>query len=67
MAMQNVMTDAGRASMVERPDTPLRAYAPGALARLSPEQRGRALKRKKRVLPNPSLLTPSTLPGGGGQ
>lgn len=64
--MQNVLTRSGRAGMVESPATPLHEYAPGKLARLSAEERGRALKRKKRVLPNPSLLSPVAPPGGGG-
>lgn len=37
------------------PTTPLHAYAPGTLAKLTPAQRGRALKRSKRPRLNPSL------------
>lgn len=39
------------------PATPLNAYAPGALQKLTPEQRGRALKRTKRVKYDPSLMS----------
>ena len=39
------------------PQTPLHAYAPGALSKLTPAQRGRALKRSKRPQLNPALVT----------
>lgn len=39
------------------PTTPLHAYAPGALQKLTPEQRGRALKRSKRPAYNPALTS----------
>lgn len=38
------------------PSTPLHAYSPGELAKLTPEQRGRALKRSKRPQLNPGLV-----------
>ena len=41
--------------MAVDPQTPLHAYAPGALAKLTPTQRGRALKRSKRPQLNPAL------------
>ena len=37
------------------PQTPLHAYSPGRLAKLTPAQRGRALKRSKRPQLNPAL------------
>jgi hypothetical protein len=41
--------------------TPLHAYAPGAMAKLTPHQRGRALKRSKRAAPNAALSMPRTV------
>ncbi len=41
--------------------TPLHAYAPGALAKLSPMQRGRALKSSKRPKYDPALTTRTIL------
>lgn len=62
MAMQNLLTGTGP-SMTEMPDTPLRALAPGNLQKMSAEHRGKVLKRKKRITPPPSLVTPVTVPG----
>lgn len=45
-------------------NTPLHPYAPGALAKLTPEARGRALKSKKGVTPRPALMTPKTILSG---
>lgn len=54
MAKHNAMT----------PDTPLHRLAPGALAKLTPEQRGRALKRTKKGIRNhAALVTPQSILG----
>jgi len=47
-----------------RPDSPLHALAPGALAKLNPAQRGRAMKRTTKRLPNhAALITPASILG----
>lgn len=62
MAKQNVSTGAGR--MPPRPNTPLQDLAPGALAKLSPEQRARSMKRTKKGVPNhAALVTPTSILG----
>jgi hypothetical protein len=62
MARHNV--SAGAALMPLRPDTPLHGLGPGALAKLNPEQRGRALKRTKKGVPNhAALVTPISILG----
>lgn len=43
------------------PSTPLAAYSPGQLSKLNPEERGNALKRKKRLAGGPALTTASVL------
>jgi hypothetical protein len=47
--------------MQPRPDTPLTDYAPGALAHLSPEERGQALKKSKRATPGAALSIPKSV------
>jgi hypothetical protein len=53
----------GRGMPLE-PTTPLHAYSPGELAKLTPEQRGRALKHRKNVRPGAALMTPHTILSG---
>jgi hypothetical protein len=43
--------------MPPAPAMALSAYAPGELAKLTPEQRGRALKRSKRPKLDPALMS----------
>lgn len=62
MALQNLSAGAGM--MPLRPDTPLRDLAPGALQKLTPEQRARSLKRTKKGVPNhAALVTPPSILG----
>jgi hypothetical protein len=62
MARQNV--SAGMSMMPPQPDTPLQDLAPGALAKLTPEQRGRSMKRTKKGVPNhAALITPRSILG----
>lgn len=62
MAQHNVSAGAGLLPIA--PDTPLRALAPGALQKLTPEQRARALKRTKKGVPNhAALVTPASILG----
>lgn len=49
--------------MPQEPATPLHAYSPGQLAKLTPEERGRALKRSKRPQLDPALTTRTILSG----
>lgn len=65
MSAQDLTRGAAEPGMYESPATPLHAYSPGNLARLNPHERGRVLKRKKRVLPRAPLVTPITSGGGG--
>lgn len=44
------------------PATPLSNYSPGALARMTPEQRAKALKQSKKVKLTPAMLTSPTTP-----
>lgn len=62
MAKHNVSAGAGMLPV--QPDTPLQDLAPGALAKLSPHQRGRSLKRTKKGVPNhAALVTPTSILG----
>ncbi len=61
MAPHDVSAGAGHAHRMLHPDSPLRSYAPGNLARLNPHERGQVLKGKKRVLPNPALTSSRTV------
>jgi hypothetical protein len=47
-----------------RPDSPLHALAPGELAKKTPAQRGRAMKRTTKRPPDmAALMTPSSILG----
>ena len=47
-----------------RPDSPLHQLAPGALAKLTPLERGRAMKRTTKRTPNiAALVTPASIFG----
>jgi hypothetical protein len=62
MAKQNMSVGAARLPM--QPDTPLQDLAPGALSKLNPMQRGRAMKRTKKGVPNhAALVTPTSILG----
>lgn len=62
MARQNV--SAGVSMMPPQPNTPLQDLAPGALAKLTPQQRGRSMKRTKKGVPNhAALVTPTSILG----
>lgn len=62
MAKQNVSAGAGM--MPIAPDTPLRDLAPGSLAKLTPDQRARSMKRTKKGAPiNAALVTPTSILG----
>lgn len=62
MVKHNVSVGAN--GMPMQPDTPLQDLAPGALAKLNPQQRGRAMKRTKKGVPNhAALVTPISILG----
>lgn len=47
-----------------RPDSPLHALSPGSLAKLTPVQRGRTMKRTTKRTPNhAALVTPASILG----
>jgi hypothetical protein len=52
------------AELLAKPNTPLSAYAPGQLAQMSPEERGKALKRKKGVSAGAALTMPASVLAG---
>jgi hypothetical protein len=64
MAKQNMSAGAGGLSPM-RPDSPLKDLAPGALAKLTPAERARKLKRtgKKQMPDHPALMTPPSVLG----
>lgn len=62
MAFKNIPPPSAMdySEMMDQPDTPLSAYSPGMLAKLSPQQRAQLLKKKKGAMPPPGLMGPQT-------
>lgn len=60
MAQQNLSAGAYLAPL--RPDTTLNELSPGALQKMTPEERARALKRTKKGVPaQAALVTPTSI------